>query len=154
MSIKFEHIFNIVSRRKYHEHRIYLLSSSVRHIWFYITDPLSFIRYVARILNGKVSDQVSEDDGIGNEDFNAGRKVPKYVYEILEPWELKRSISLQQSKAKGFLKVPPQQYCWVPQTVIEAHSLREQLQMFTIEEKPSAKKKKISDFFEMATRNE
>lgn len=84
MSIKPEHISNIAICAKNHEYRRYLLPSSVRRIWFYTTAPISRIEYVARISHGKLPGEVPEDGGIGNEDFNAGKKVSKYGYEILD----------------------------------------------------------------------
>jgi hypothetical protein len=145
MSIKPEHIANIASRLKNHEYRRYLLPPSVRRIWFYTCAPISSIHYVARISSGKVPGQVPEDGGIGNEDFNAG-KVWKYGYEILELWKLERPISLQQAKEIGYLKGPPQKYCWVPQVVIENCPLDKQNNVFTTGAEAPAEQKKIFDF--------
>lgn len=131
MSIKPEHIANIASRIKNHEYRRYLLPSSVRRIWFYTSAPISSVQYVARISSGRVPGQVPEDGGIGNADFNAGKKdCAKYGYEILELWKLEPRISLQQAKAKGYLKGPPQKYCWLPQVVIEDLPLERQEHVF------------------------
>jgi predicted transcriptional regulator len=151
MSIKPEHIANIASRLKNHEYRRYLLPSSVRRIWFYTSSPISSIHYVARISSGKAPGQVPEDGGIGNKDFNAGKKVSKYGYEILELWKLERPISLQQAKAKGYLKGPPQKYCWVPQVAIENCPLDKQNNIFTTGAEASAEQKKISDFLASET---
>lgn len=147
MSIKPEHIANIATRLKNHEYRRYLLPPHVRRIWFYTTAPISSIRYVAHISRGKVPGQVPEDGGIGNEDFNAGRKISKYAYEILELWELERPISLQQAKVRGYLKGPPQKYCWVPQLVLENCPLDKQNTVFRVEAEVPAEQKTISDFF-------
>ena len=146
MSIKPEHIANIASRLKNHEYRRYSLPPSVRRIWFYTSAPISSIHYVARVSRGKVPGQVPEDGGIGNEDFNAGKKVSKYGYEILELWKLERPISLQQAKEMGYLKGPPQKYCWVPQVVMENCPLNKQNIVFTTGTEAPAEQKKIFDF--------
>jgi hypothetical protein len=125
ISIKPEHINNIATGAKNHEYRRYLLPSSIRHVWFYTTAPLSRIEYVARVSHGKVPGEAPEDGGIGNEDFNAG-KVSKYGYEILDLWKLKQPISLKQAIIKGFLKGPPQKYCWVPLAFLESCPLDRQ----------------------------
>jgi hypothetical protein len=147
MSIFPEHIDNIASRLKNHEYRKYLLPSSVQRIWFYTTAPVSSVYYVACISGGKVPGQVPEDGGIGNEDFNAGKKVSKYGYEILELWKLVEPISLEHAKMKGYLNGPPQKYCWVSLAVIEDYPLDKQINVFTTDAKIPAEQKTISDFF-------
>ncbi|KAJ5318635.1 hypothetical protein N7476_005055 [Penicillium atrosanguineum] len=74
MSIKPEHMRNIASGAKNHEYRGYLLPSSVRRIWFYTTAPVKRLEYVARISAGKPPGTVPNDGGIGNADFNDGKK--------------------------------------------------------------------------------
>ena len=129
MSIKPEHMRNIASGVKNHEYRGYLLPSSVRRIWFYTTAPVKQIEYVARISPGKVPGQVPEDGGIGNADFNAGRKQSKYGYEILQLWRLRQPISLEQAIATGSLKGAPQKYCWVPDSLLQSYPLDQQDQL-------------------------
>ncbi|KAL2841160.1 hypothetical protein BJY01DRAFT_257158 [Aspergillus pseudoustus] len=126
MSIKPEHMRNIAAGTKNHEYRRYLLPSSVRRIWLYTTAPASRIEYVARISRGKTPGQVVEDGGLGNEDFNAGRKVSKFAYEILELWRLREPISLKEAVEKGFLKGAPQKYCWAPVALLEGYPLARQ----------------------------
>ncbi|GIJ92099.1 hypothetical protein Asppvi_011074 [Aspergillus pseudoviridinutans] len=130
MSIKPEHMSNIAAGRKNHEYRGYLLPSTVRRLWLYTTAPISRIEYVARISRGKTRGEVAEDGGIGNEDFNAGRKVSKYAYEILELWKLREPISLASAISSGFLKGPPQKYCWAPVALLANYSLPRQDHLF------------------------
>jgi predicted transcriptional regulator len=130
MSIKPEHMSNIAAGRKNHEYRGYLLPSSVRRLWLYTTAPLSRIEYVARISRGKTRGEVAEDGGIGNADFNAGRKVSKYAYEIQELWKLREPISLASAISSGFLKGPPQKYCWAPVALLANYSLPRQDHLF------------------------
>ncbi|KAJ5488280.1 hypothetical protein N7453_011734 [Penicillium expansum] len=113
MSIKPEHMQNIVSGSKNHEYRSYLLPSTIQHIWFYTTSPIKRIEYVARISPGKVPGEVPDDGGIGNAEFNTGLKESKYGYEILTLWRLKMPVSLEKALVEGFLKGAPQKYCWV-----------------------------------------
>ncbi|KAI9854236.1 MAG: hypothetical protein M1813_001321 [Trichoglossum hirsutum] len=89
MSTRPEHISNIAARLKNHD------------------SPVSSLRYIARISSAKVPGQIPEDGGLGNEDFNAA-KASKFGYGILALWELEQPISLQQAKARGYLKGPPQ----------------------------------------------
>lgn len=126
MSIKPEHMNNIASGAKNHEYRGYLLPSSVHRIWFYTTTPVKKIEYVARISRAKVPGQVPEDNGIGNTDFNAGRKKSKYGYEILKLWKLQQSIRLEQAISRQILKGAPQKYCWVPLSFLRSCPLDRQ----------------------------
>lgn len=131
MSIKPNHMGDIASGAKNHEYRLYLLSQMVRRIWFYTTVPVKQITYVARISPGKIPGEVPEDGGIGNEDFNAGRKKSKYGYEIIKLWRLKQPISLERAKQEGFLKGPPQKYCWAPLSLLRRYPLDEQVQVIS-----------------------
>ncbi|RAQ48412.1 hypothetical protein AFGD_008466 [Aspergillus flavus] len=130
MSIKPEHMHNIARL-------------VVRRIRFYTSAPLSRIEYVARISHGKVPGEVPENGGIVNEDFNAGEKVSKYGYEILDLWKLRDAISLKSAILKGFLNGAPQKYCWVPVALLESCPLDRQDHIISSvpEERPVEKKK-------------
>jgi hypothetical protein len=131
MSIKPEHMSNIASGAKNHEYRDYLLPSKVCRIWFYTTAPVKRLEYVARISAGKTPGEVPNDGGIGNADFNAGRKKSKYGYEIIELWMLKEPISLEQAISTNILKGAPQKYCWVPVSLIKSRLLDKQHQLIS-----------------------
>lgn len=131
MSIKPDHMGNIASGAKNHEYRGYLLPQRVRRIWFYTTVPIKQIVYVARISPGKIPGEVPENGGIGNEDFNAGRKKSKYGYEIIKLWRLKEPISLEKAKLEGFLKGPPQKYCWALLSLLRRYPLDQQVQVIS-----------------------
>ena len=131
MSIKPEHMSNIASGAKNHEYRGYLLPRKIHRIWFYTTLPIKQITHVARISPGKIPGEVPEDGGIGNTDFNAGRKESKYGYEIIKLWLLKQPISLEKAILEGFLKGPPQKYCWVPLSLLRRYPLDEQIQLIS-----------------------
>ena len=174
MSIKPEHMANIASGVKNHEYRRYLLPSSIRYIWFYTTAPVSAIQYVARISRGKTQGQVPEDGGLGNADFNAGKKQSKFGYEILALWHLGQSITLRQAMQRGFLKGPPQKYTFVSELVRTEWPLEDQTRVIERVEmiekkngeqrndegattkmegklKSSSGEKKISSFFQLQT---
>jgi hypothetical protein len=131
MSIKPEHINNIVSQVKNYEYRNYLLPSTVRCIWFYTSAPAQEIRYVAAVGPGKRPGEVEEDGGLGNGDFNAGRMAAKFGYKILELRELQQPLGLSVLKSSGYLKGPPQKYCWASQSMMAGNSLDEQKLLFT-----------------------
>lgn len=134
MSIKEEHMINIASGIKNHEYRRYLLPSSIRYIWFYTSAPISAIRYVARISRGKAPGEVPEDGGLGNVDFNAGKKDSKFGYEILALWELGCPITLRQAISKGFLKGAPQKYTFVSKQVCTEWKLENQTKVIGMSE--------------------
>lgn len=131
MSIKPEHMSNIASGAKNHEYRRYLLPQKIHRIWFYITHPIKQIAYVARISPGKIPGEVPEDGRIGNADFSAGRKTSKYSYEMTKLWLLKQPISLEKAILEGFLKGPPQKYCWVPLSLLRRYPLDELIQVIS-----------------------
>lgn len=126
MAIKPVHLANIASQAKNHEYRKYRLHDDVTRLWFYETrgdgDGRASITYVSALpsqpsLNQprltalhrhiavipaavrRTPGQVpTEPPGIGNEDFNAGRKESKYGYPMLELYELLRPVTLAEMK--------------------------------------------------------
>ncbi|KAJ5872663.1 uncharacterized protein N7529_005016 [Penicillium soppii] len=131
MSIKPEHMRNIASRSKNHEYRSYLLPSNIQRIWFYTSSPVQCIEYVAHISQGKRPGDVPEDGGIGNIEFNESLKLSGYGYEILSLWKINEPISLKKAIEEGFLKGPPQKYCWVCLEFLEKYPLDQLNQLFS-----------------------
>lgn len=129
MSIKPEHMSAIASGAKNHEYRRYLLPSAISYIWFYTSAPVSAIQYVARISRGKAPGEVPEDGGLGNADFNAGKKRSRFGYEILALWRLGRPITLRQAVERGFLKGAPQKYTFVSEQVCGEWELAKQIRV-------------------------
>lgn len=134
MSIKPEHMANIASGAKNHEYRRYLLPSSICYIWFYTTAPISAIQYVAHISYGKAPGEVPEDGGLGNADFNAGKKQSKFGYEILALWKLEQPITLRLAISRGFIKGPPQKYAFVSKQVCGEWELEKQTRVIDRDE--------------------
>lgn len=127
MSIKPEHIHNISTGAKNHEYRKYLLPSSVKRIWFYTSTTVAAFQFVALISPGKRPGEVAEDGGIGNADFNAGRKVSKFGYEIRKLWQLRSPITLATARKRAYIKAPPQKYSWAPPNLLADYPLEKQL---------------------------
>nr|RBQ89723.1 hypothetical protein FVER53263_20256 [Fusarium verticillioides] len=106
LAIKPEHLANIISREKNHEYRKYCLKDGVSRLWLYETGSgggRSSITHIAVIPSNTRHEPGSvptEPFGIGNEDFNAGRKESKYGYPILELYELVNPVTLNEMKTR------------------------------------------------------
>lgn len=129
LSIRPQHVANIVSRVKNHEFRNYLLPVSVRRLWIYETSPASAIRYVATISHGKRPGEIQDSTGLRNDEFDRGESAGrvKYAYEILRLEELGEPLGLAVLKERGWLGGAPQKYCFVKgpmATALGAASLR------------------------------
>ena len=145
MSIKPEHMSNIASGAKNHEYRRYLLPSAVTHIWFYTSAPVSAVQYVARISHGKAPGEVPEDGGLGNADFNAGKKESKFGYEILALWKLGQPITLRRAIERGFLKGAPQKYTFVSKQMCAEWELGKQTRVIGMDDAVDDKIQEVQD---------
>jgi hypothetical protein len=124
MSIRPIHMERISTRKKTHEFRAYLLPAGVKRIWFYTSAPVQKLRYVADISQGKKPGEIAASDtGIGNQEFNDGKKKKgMYAYEILNLWEVRKEsmgIALKKLKEEGWLKGPPQKYNWAKDEMVK-----------------------------------
>ncbi|CAG9941004.1 unnamed protein product [Clonostachys rosea f. rosea IK726] len=115
ISIHPKYVANIVSREKNHEFRNYLLPASVKRLWIYETSPLSSIRYIATISQGKRPGEICNPDGLENDEFDRGDLEGSAKY-------LPASYSLSDLKRKGWLKGAPQKYCFLKPAMREAAS--------------------------------
>ena len=115
ISIHPPHVANIVSGKKNHEFRKYLLPREVQRLWIYTTRPVSAIEYVAEISNGKQPGSITSEKGLKNKEFNQGKLAPltKYAYEIRKLDKLAERITLKELKEKKWLNGPPQKYAYV-----------------------------------------
>jgi predicted transcriptional regulator len=121
ISIHPKHVANIASRLKDHEFRNYLLPSSVQRMWIYETSPTQAIKYVAQISPGKRPGEITNTRGLNNAAFNEGKlEDSKFAYAILELHATPAPWTLQDLKAKGWLNGPPQKYCYVKESMIDA----------------------------------
>ncbi|KAH8601970.1 hypothetical protein B0O99DRAFT_589129 [Bisporella sp. PMI_857] len=135
ISITQPHLDHIVNQKKNHEFRGYLLPSRVTRFWIYEPSPVSAIKYIAEVSNGKRPGEIVDGGFIRNSDFNQGKMDGgKFAYEILKLEALDTPITLLQLKTKRWLLGAPQKYCYVKEemalelrdmktTAISAHSV-------------------------------
>ena len=133
ISIHLKHVKNIVSRVKDHEYRKYLIPTSVRRMWIYETSPLSAIKYVALISNRKRPGEVANNEGLRNKEFNDRKleHLAKYAYEILELYALPEVFPLAKLITNGWLKGPPQKFCYAKRQMVERTDRLEKKVVFT-----------------------
>jgi hypothetical protein len=118
ISIYPRHVANILSRKKTHEFRKYLIPTIVSRIWIYETAPVSAIRYCAVIEPGKQPGELTADDleGLNNRIFNDGETLKpggsgsRYAYRITELYRLGSAFTLEELKERGWVKGAPQKY--------------------------------------------
>jgi len=129
MSIKPEHMSNIVSRKKNHEFRKYLISEDIKRIWFYVSSPDQHLRYIAVISKGKAVGEIEDETGLGNVEFNKELKESKYGYEILHLYQILTPLSSSSLKSSHSIS-PPQRYPYVPKTLFDEVVWDEQAKLF------------------------
>lgn len=118
ISIHPEHVKNITDGRKTHEFRDYRISPTVSRIWIYMTRPVCQLKYMAIISGAKEPGEISsEDHGIGNKEFNEGKKA-KFAYELKQVYQLNNPVSLERMKQNGWVGGAPQKYIYVPPAVL------------------------------------
>ncbi|KAK6225839.1 hypothetical protein QIS74_01886 [Colletotrichum tabaci] len=107
LAIKPVHLANIITRQKNHEYRKYRLRDEVTRLWLYETrdggEGRSSITHIAVIpasVRRTPGTVPTEPFGIGNDDFNAGRKQSKYGYPLLELYELIRPVTVAELKSR------------------------------------------------------
>ena len=72
----------------------------------------------------KTPGQVKDSTGIGNDDFDAGKKVSKYGYPVIGLWKLKTPITIQMLKADYKMTIP-QSFCFLPKAVADAEKVED-----------------------------
>lgn len=118
VSLHPEHIAKIVDRTKNHEFRAWKIPQQVSRIWVYITRPESELRYMCLFSEPKMPGEIQDEKGIGNVEFNQGKKMAKFAYEILQVYELNNPVSLDEMKKKGWVAGAPQKYTYIPPAVV------------------------------------
>ncbi|KAK4236811.1 hypothetical protein C8A03DRAFT_35286 [Achaetomium macrosporum] len=112
LAIKPVHLANIASRQKNHEYRKYRLRDGVTRLWFYETgdeggrSAITHIAVIPASVRRTPGSVPTEPFGIGNDDFNAGRKESKYGYPIVELYELVKPVRLTEMKRSWGLGAP------------------------------------------------
>ncbi|KAI1116413.1 hypothetical protein F5Y14DRAFT_406575 [Nemania sp. NC0429] len=118
VSLHPEHIGRIVDRTKNHEFRAWKIPQQVSRVWIYITRPESQLRYMCLFGEPKTPGEIEDENGIGNVDFNQGKKAAKFAYPILQVYELNNPVSLDEMKKKGWVAGAPQKYTYIPPAVV------------------------------------
>ena len=118
ISIHPEHVAKIVNGTKDHEFRTWKIPSTVSRIWIYVTKPESMLRYMACIGPAKTPGEIEDETGVGNAEFNKGKKRSGYAYEIVELYELNNPVPLKKMKSNGWVDAAPQKYTYVPPAVV------------------------------------
>ncbi|KAF4430483.1 hypothetical protein FACUT_8849 [Fusarium acutatum] len=119
LAIKPDHLADIISREKNQECRKYRLKDGISRLWLYDTvsgGGRSSIRHIAVIppkTRHEPGSVPTEPFGIGNEDFNAGRKESKYGYPILELDELVNPVTLYEIKTRWGMGGAPMTWQYV-----------------------------------------
>ncbi|KAI2636729.1 hypothetical protein GGS21DRAFT_45107 [Xylaria nigripes] len=118
VSLHPEHIAKIVDRTKTHEFRAWKIPPQVSRIWIYITRPQCQLKYMCLFGEPKAPGEIRDEKGAGNVDFNQGKSVAKFAYEILQVYELNNPVSLVEMKKKGWVSGAPQKYTFIPPAVV------------------------------------
>jgi hypothetical protein len=118
------HLDHIVSLKKNHEFRRYLLPACVKRFWIYEPSPVSAVRYIAEVSNGKRPGEVKDESFIRNADFNKGIiEHGEFAYEIITLEELESPVTLADLKSRNWLGGAPQKYCYLKKSM--AHGMRD-----------------------------
>ncbi|OTB14506.1 hypothetical protein K445DRAFT_318920 [Daldinia sp. EC12] len=118
VSLHPEPLAKIINGTKNHEFRVWKIPPTVTRVWIYSTRPFSELKYMCTLGPPKVPGELEDNKGIGNVEFNEGKTVAKYAYEILQVYELNDPVPLEEMKQKGWVKSAPQKYVWVPPGVV------------------------------------
>ena len=120
VSIRPQDVTKIVDRTRDHEFRHQLIPATVSRIWIYETYPTRTLKYMATIGAAKRPGEITNEDGIGNADFNA--KAPdcgEYAWEILELYELADPLPWATIAANEWLSAPPKKPTLLRPAVID-----------------------------------
>ncbi len=97
-----------------------------------MSSPDQTLRYIATISHGKRPGEIQPallDVGMGNADFNAGKKDEGFAYEIEELYELKEPLSLKAMQER-YEATFPQRFSYVMDNMIQDIVLEDQIRLF------------------------
>ena len=96
-----------------------------------MSSPDQTLRYIATISHGKRPGEIQPAllDGIGNAEFNAGKKDEGFAYEIEELYELKEPLSLKAMQER-YGATFPQRFSYVMDSMIQDIVLEDQIRLF------------------------
>ncbi|KAL3964020.1 hypothetical protein ACCO45_001024 [Purpureocillium lilacinum] len=123
LAIQPAHLNNILTRQKNHEYRKYRLRDGVERLWLYETrgttqesEGAAAITHIATIpfdVRHTPGTVPEEPFGIGNAEFNAGKKQSKYGYPIMELYRLVKPIPLAEMRTVWGMGGAPMGWCYV-----------------------------------------
>ncbi|KXN88613.1 hypothetical protein AN958_06877 [Leucoagaricus sp. SymC.cos] len=125
LGIKSEFASLIREGTKNHEYRRYKLRDTVKRLWLYEVTPVMAITTVIEVTKAKVPGEIQDPTGIGNDDFDAGKKVSKYGYGVKAVWKLKVPIKASEMRSR-FGLAPPQSFIYMTEKVLEEVKLEDQ----------------------------
>ena len=76
----------------------------------------------------KTPGQVCDPNGVGNDDFDNGKKVSKFGYPVLGLYKLKTPLNKEAMKAYGVS--PPQGCVYAPKKMVDENSLEDMEKIF------------------------
>ena len=104
--IRPEHMTRIATQTKNHNYRKYELPHTVHRLWFFETNPVNTITFMATTGPAKKPGEVCDSSSIGNDDFDAGLKGYKFGYPIVQLYQFTDPLDRKTLKGKYGL-VPP-----------------------------------------------
>ena len=79
--------------------------------------------------NPKRPGEVQDSSGVGNDDFDAGKKESKYGYPVMALYELQTPLDSKHMKADYRIS-PPQGYYYAPEKLVEAVKVEDMEKLF------------------------
>jgi hypothetical protein len=101
-----EHMTRIATQTKNHDYRKYELPHTIHRLWFFETEPVDVITFMATTGPAKRPGEVNDSSGIGNDDFNAGLKGCKFGYPIIQLYQFTDPLDRKTLKGKYGLAPP------------------------------------------------
>lgn len=120
----------IETKVKTHEFRKKVPKIKPNKIWIYVSYPVSKLTYVAMVNNYVEFPQKISENGIGNMDFNEGKKS-KYAYPIISLYKLKKPIALEELRT-NYNFVAPQNYTFVDKYIKLKHDISSTDKLFKV----------------------
>jgi hypothetical protein len=104
--IRPEHMTKIAAQTKNHDYRKYELPHTVHRLWFFETEPVDAITFMATTGPAKRPGEVRDSSGVGNDDFDAGLKGCKFGYPIIQLYQFTDPLDRKTLKGKYGLTPP------------------------------------------------
>jgi len=79
--------------------------------------------------NGKKPGEIEDEEGLGNSDFNQGRKESKFAFEILHLYKIRTPLPAPELKEKYKIS-PPQRYTYLSGALADVVVWNEQEMLF------------------------